>query len=71
MLLTITLICSDPASHLNVYGQKKVSIYFANFLSGEYNLPNHRADSSIASEWDKLYIDYQKYLELLLANQAD
>ena len=44
------------SSHLNLYGACKVSTYFSEYLVQNYNLTDHRADSTYA-QWEA---DFQK-----------
>lgn len=48
----------DP-DHLNIDGANKFSTYFANYLSDNYNLPDHRADNAYKSWFD----DHEKWLD--------
>lgn len=43
--------------HLNVFGAKKVTLNFGQFLKENYNLPDHRKDAKFEN-WEKDYIRY-------------
>lgn len=47
----------DGGDHLNLYGAKKVTDYMAQYLSENYDLPNHKNDEKYSS-WKK---DCKKY----------
>ena len=50
--------------HLNVYGASKYTIYLANYLKENYNLPDHRQDKKYSS-WNEEYIRFKnKFKEL-------
>jgi hypothetical protein len=40
--------------HLNVFGAEKVAAFFGNILKEEFDLPDHRGDSAVASIWNEL-----------------
>lgn len=58
----------DGGLHLNIYGAEKLSAYFAEILSEEYNVPDRRGDEAIAADWDKKCSDYDA---LYAAQQAE
>ena len=51
---------SDGGDHLNMFGATKTSIYIGQWLVDNYQLPDHRKDSSY-SKWND---DYNKYLKI-------
>ena len=52
----------DAGLHLNIYGAEKLSSYFANILSKQYKLEDHRSDPAIAEIWNAKSMDYDKLL---------
>lgn len=57
-------------NHINVNGAKKFTTYFAEYLSKQYELPDHRNDPAFAS-WNQMY--EEKYLPAMepLRKQAE
>ncbi len=43
------------APHVNYYGAEKFTDYFAQYLDENYDLPDRRADESVAKDWDGRY----------------
>lgn len=54
-------------SHLNSYGQTKLTHCIGNYLAEHYDLPGHKDDPAYAS-WND---DYQKYLEWVEQKKTD
>lgn len=55
--------CLDEGSHLNVSGGNKMTDYIGQYISDQYNIPDHRSDSS----YDHWNTDYQEYTEYKLS----
>lgn len=53
---------SDGGDHLNIYGAEKVSSYIANYLTTNYDLPNHKEDKKY-QKWNEQYEEYLKIKE--------
>ncbi len=51
------------SGHLNVNGSRKVSLYLADYLAENYDLPDHRGDEAYAS-WDQASAHYHALTEL-------
>ena len=52
----------DAGLHLNIYGAEKLSSYFADILSNQYMLEDHRNDPEIAEIWDAKCVEYDQLL---------
>ena len=48
----------DKGLHLNVYGVEKVTDYVGKILISEYNLEDHRNDTTLAVKWSELSTAY-------------
>ena len=57
-LVDFQIDCYDADSHLNPSGAQKVTEYLGNFITENYNIPDHRQDSAYAG-W---HTDYDEYL---------
>ncbi len=57
----------DGGLHLNIYGAEKLSSYFAELLSRDYELPDRRGDSRISAAWDEKCARYDALFEAQLA----
>ena len=55
----------DMGLHLNVDGVEKVTDYVGNILKSEYNLEDHRDDSTLAAVWNEKTARYQARKEEL------
>ena len=53
---------ADPGSHVNTTGGRKVTDYIGRYLSGMYELEDHRADD-MDSVWNRDYVYYTTYLD--------
>lgn len=49
----------DRGNHMNYYGAKKVSAYFAKYLAEKYNLEDKRGDEAYAF-WDESCVEFEK-----------
>lgn len=58
--------CFDSNSHLNLYGQEKVSRYIGRYISENYNVKNRKEDSEINAKWEEGYNNFSSYREKLL-----
>ncbi len=50
-------------AHLNVYGATKFTLYFSDYLSKNYELPDHRKDKNYLSweeEYDEFKVNFKK-----------
>lgn len=57
------------SSHMNIFGQKKVSEYLGEYILENYEIEDRR-DSAIASQWNAWYEEYKEY-ETELINSQD
>lgn len=62
--------CSDPSSHLNLAGQKKVSEYLGEYILVNYEIEDRR-DSAIADQWNAWYEEYKEYVTEFIKSQDD
>lgn len=56
---------SDGGLHLNIYGAERVGEYLATYIDENYELPDHRNDDSISTNWDSLLEKYNDNKETL------
>ena len=58
--------CYDSNSHLNLFGQEKVSRYIGRYIADNYNVQIHSSNTEIGMEWDELYEQYKVYRNELI-----
>lgn len=61
---------SDPDSHMNTSGQKKVSEYLGEYILINYEIEDRR-DSTIADRWNDWYEEYKEYEDGFIKSQND
>ena len=62
--------CSDPGSHLNPSGARKITDYLGNYISEQYHIRDKRSEAAF-SRWNDDYRIYQKYKYDLLRQTND
>lgn len=59
---------SDPTSHMNITGQKKVSEFLGNYIIENYDIEDKRNDIN-AAQWNSWYSTYKDYEKDFLKKQ--
>ncbi len=58
--------CFDPNSHLNLFGQEKVSRYIGRYIIEHYDIQSYSSDTNTGKKWDDLYEEYSVYRRELI-----